>query len=221
MKKEKTKNKKIKKPNKIYAFFYALLARLIRALFRVRVINADNEPTESGFMLVSNHTSGVDPVIICASMKQQICFMGKKELFKIPVVGGFLKSLGGYPIDRGGTDISAIKTTVNMLKEGKCIGMFPQGTRHPGVEPRGTEVKNGVSLIAARSGANILPVCIKTKKNKPKMFRKTYIIIGSPINNQELDFENEKGSAGYHNIAERIFDKVCDLYDTDVENEKK
>ena len=144
MKNKRDKKKKIKKPNKIYAFWYALLAKLIRGLFRIRIINAENEPLEGGFMLVSNHTSALDPVLICASMRQQICFMGKKELFRIPIVGGFLKSLGGYPIDRGGTDISAIKTTVNMLKEGKCVGMFPQGTRHPGEHPRGTEVKNGV-----------------------------------------------------------------------------
>lgn len=215
------KNKKIKKPNRFYAFLYALLAKLIRAIFRIRIIGAENEPTDSGFILVSNHTSGLDPVLVCASMKQQICFMGKKELFKIPIVGGFLKSLGGYPIDRRGADVGAIKTTVNMLKEGKCTGIFPQGTRYPGVHPRGTEVKNGVSLIAARSGADVLPVCIKTKAHKAKFFRKTYIIIGKPIKNQDLNFEEEKGHAGYHNVAERIFNEVCDLYDTDVENAKK
>ena len=54
------------------------------------------------------------------------------------------------------------------------------------------------------------------------MFRKTYIIIGRPIKNKDLDFENEKGSAGYHKISQRIFDEVCDLYDaTDIDNEKK
>ena len=223
MKNKKDKNKKIKKPNRVYAFFYALLAKLIRGLFRIRVINAENEPLEGGFMLVSNHASGFDPVLICASMQQQICFMGKKELFKIPILGGFLKSLGGYPIDRAGADISAIKITVNLLKEGKCVGMFPQGTRHPGKHPRETEVKNGVSLIAARSGADVLPVCIKTQKHKPKLFRRTYIIIGKLIKNEELglNVENEKGNALYHKVAERIFADVCDLCDTEVENAKK
>ena len=216
------KREKSKKTNKFYAVMYVLLAKIIRRLYRIRIIGAENEPTEGGFIVASNHSSGTDPVIICASMKHQICYMGKKELFKIPVVGAFLKSLGGYPIDRKGNDIAAIKSTVNMLKDGKCTGIFPQGTRYPGISPRGTEVKNGVALIAARSGADVLPVCVKTKVNKEKMFRKTYIIIGRPIKNKDLDFENEKGSAGYHKISQRIFDEVCDLYDaTDIDNEKK
>lgn len=212
------KDKKIKKPNRFYAFWYAMLAGLIRALFRVRVINAENEPTDKGFLLISNHTSGFDPVIIGAAMNQQICFMGKKELFKIPLLGGFLRALGSFPVDRKGSDISAIKTMVNMLKEGRCTGLFPQGTRRAGIHPRETEVKTGVSLIAARSGADILPVCIKTKKNKVKFFRKTYLIIGKPISNASLDLENQKGNAGYGAVASKMFEAVCELYDTDVEN---
>lgn len=215
------KDKKIKKPNKFYAFWYAILARLIRALFRVRVIGAENEPTDKGFLLISNHTSGFDPVLLGASMKNQVCFMGKKELFKIPLLGGFIRALGAFPVDRKGSDISAIKTMVNILKEGRCTGLFPQGTRRAGIHPRDTEVKTGVSLIASRSGADILPVCIKTKKNKVKFFRRTYIIIGKPISNAELGLENQKGNAGYAAAANKMFEAVCELYDTDVENAGK
>lgn len=219
---EAKKNVKEKKTNKLYAFLYFLLAKLIRGLYRIRIIGAENEPTEGTFILASNHSSASDPVIVCASMKRQICYMGKKELFKIPVLSALLKSLGGYPIDRKGNDIAAIKTTVNMLKEGNCIGIFPQGTRHPGVSPRGTEVKNGVALIASRSGADVLPVCIKTKANKAKMFRKTYVIIGKPIKNEELGFDHEKGGAGFAHVSERIFDEICKLYEeTDIENAGK
>ena len=219
---EAKKSGKKKKINKLYAVLYVLLAKLIRGLYRIRIIGAENEPTEGAFIVASNHSSASDPVIVCASMNRQICYMGKKELFKIPVLSALLKSLGGYPIDRKGNDIAAIKTTVNMLKEGNCIGIFPQGTRHPGVSPRGTEVKNGVALIASRSGADVLPVCIKTKANKAKMFRKTYIIIGKPIKNEELDFDHEKGGAGFAHASERIFDEICKLYEeTDIENAEK
>ena len=219
---EAKKKEKSKKTNKLYAVLYFLLAKLIRGIYRIRIIGAENEPTDSNFILASNHSSGSDPVIVCASMKHQICYMGKKELFKIPLVGLLLKSLGGYPIDRKGNDISAIKTTVNMIKEGSCVGIFPQGTRYPGVNPRGTEVKTGVALIASRSGADVLPVCIKTKANKAKMFRKTYIIIGKPIKNAELGFDHEKGSAGFSRVSERIFDEICKLYEeTDIENAGK
>ena len=85
-----------------------------------------------------------------------------------------------------------------------------------------TEVKTGVALIASRSGADVLPVCIKTKANKAKMFRKTYIIIGKPIKNAELGFDHEKGSAGFSRVSERIFDEICKLYEeTDIEDAGK
>lgn len=216
---QKKKSQIKKKENRFYSFMYWLLAKIIRKLYRIRIIGAENEPAEPGFIVASNHSSGTDPVLIGAAMKNQICFMGKKELFGIPIVGSFLKSLGGYPIDRKGNDIGALKTTVALLKSGKSIGIFPQGTRHPGVNPRGTEVKSGVALIASRSGADIVPVCVKTKADKAKMFRKTYIIIGKTISNAALGLGSAKGSVGYRNIADSVFDKICDLYDsTDIEN---
>jgi 1-acyl-sn-glycerol-3-phosphate acyltransferase len=154
-------------------------------------------------------------------MKNQIRFMGKKELFKVPVLGAFLRAIGCYPVDRKSSDITALRTTINLLKDNDCVGIFPQGTRQPGVDPSTTSVKNGVGLIAARSGADVLPVCIKTKGGKTRMFRKNYLVIGKLIKNEEFDFENNKGSEGHQRVAERIFDNVCELWaTTDIDNVK-
>lgn len=219
---KKKKRKQKKNKNGFYSFMYRLLSRIIRVLYRIRIIGAENEPKDSGFIVASNHSSGADPVLIGVSMKNQICFMGKKELFKIPVVGTVFKCLGSYPVDRKGNDVGAIRTTVSLLKEGKSIGIFPQGTRYSGVSPRDTEVKSGIALIANRSGADVLPVCIKTKANKARMFAKTYIIIGKVIKHEELGLDKEKGSAGFKNVSESVFERICELYDsTDIENVKK
>ena len=165
------------KEKKTYKFFYWLLAGAARRLYRVRVINANNEPLDTHFIVASNHTAAADGVIICACMKNQVRFMGKKELFKVPVVGAFLIAIGCYPVDRGASDISALRTTINLLKDGDCVGIFPQGTRCPRVDPATTSVKSGVGLIAARSGADVLPVCVKSNVGAVKMFRKNYLII--------------------------------------------
>ncbi len=209
------------KEKKTYKFFYWLLAGMVRKLYRVRVINPNNEPLDTHFIVASNHTAAADGVIICAAMKNQIRFMGKKELFKVPVVGAFLRAIGCYPVDRKSSDISALRNTINLLKDNDCVGIFPQGTRHPKVDPATTTVKNGVGLIAARSGAHVLPVCVKSKVGAVKMFRKNYLIIGELIKNEEFDFENNKGTEGHQKVADKIFAEICKLYaETDIENVK-
>ncbi len=213
--------KKFEKQKKTYKFFYWLLAGGARKLYRVRVINPNNEPLDTNFIVASNHTAAADGVIICACMTNQIRFMGKKELFKVPVVGAFLKAIGCYPVDRKGSDIAALRNTINLLKNGDCTGIFPQGTRCPRVDPASTSVKSGVGLIAARSGADVLPVCVKSKVGAVKMFRKNYLIIGKLIKNEEFDFENNKGNEGQQKAADRIHAEICKLYaETDIENAK-
>ena len=212
---------KFEKQKKTYKFFYWLMAGGARKLYRVRVINSNNEPLDTNFIVASNHTAAADGVIICACMKNQIRFMGKKELFNVPVVGAFLKAIGCYPVDRKGSDIAALRNTINLLKNGDCTGIFPQGTRCPRVDPATTTVKSGVGLIAARSGADVLPVCVKSKVGAVKMFRKNYLIVGNLIKNEEFDFENNKGNDGHQKAADRIHAEICKLYaDTDIENAK-
>lgn len=219
MSENKNKQPNFEKEKRTYRFFYWLLAGVARKLYRVRVINHNNEPLDQHFIVACNHTAAADGIIICASMNNQICFMSKKELFKVPVLGVFLKAIGSYPVDRKSSDITALRNTINLLKDKNCVGIFPQGTRMPRVNPASTEVKNGVGLIAARSGADVLPVCIKSKSGKTQMFRKNYLIIGELIKNEEFDFENNKGSEGHQKVADRIFDEVCKLWvEFDLEN---
>ena len=221
MSENKKNTQGFEKQKKTYKFFYWLLAGAVRRLYRVRVINPNNEPLDTHFIVASNHTAAADGVIICACMKNQIRFMGKKELFKVPVVGAFLKAIGCYPVDRNSSDISALRNTINLLKDNDCVGIFPQGTRCPGVDPATTKVKNGVGLIAARSGAHVLPVCVKSKVGAVKMFRKNYLIIGELIKNEDFDFENNKGTEGHQRVADRIHAEICKLYaETDIENAK-
>ena len=220
-----SKNKKsaqgFEKQKKNYKFFYWLLAGAVRRLYRVRVINPENEPPDTHFILACNHTAAADGVIICAAFKNQVRFMSKKELFKVPVVSAFLRAIGCYPVDRKGSDVSALRNTINLLKDKDCVGIFPQGTRKPGVDPATTTVKNGVGLIAARSGSDVLPVCIKSKKGAVKMFRKNYIVVGKLIKSEDFDFENNKGIEGHQRVADRIFAEICKLYaETDIENAK-
>ncbi len=205
------KQKKQKSGTRLYRVIYAIFAGLVGRIFRIRVIGKEKEPDQGGFLVCANHIAASDAVILCyAFRKHQIHLMAKKELFKIPVLSSLIRLLGAFPIDRGGNDVGAIKKGVNFLKEGKCMGMFPQGHRHPGVEPRSTPLKNGAALISTRAGADIVPVYIARKNNTPKLFRKTYVIIGDPIPFESFGYD-PAASGEYARISEIIFDRICTL----------
>ena len=99
-----------------------------------------------------------------------------------------------------------------MLNDGECVGIFPQGHRNPGMDPRETVVKNGVGMIEARTKSLVFPICIKTKGYKAPLFRRTYVIFGDPIRYEEFNVtESDSSSEKNKKITEYIFDKICDL----------
>ena len=155
---------------------HKILAPMIKFFFRIQAQGLENIPKETPVMFCSNHIAAKDPVMIAAACKRQITFLSKKELFSVPVLGWLIKKLGAVKIDRSGSDVSAIRTSVEVLNNGGALAIFPQGHRYPGVHPATTEKKNGAALIAYRSGADVVPVCIKLKNYKYAFLRKKVIL---------------------------------------------
>ncbi len=135
--------------------------------------------------------------------------MAKKELFKTPL-SPLIKALGAYPVDRGGADVGSIKKTIELIKEGELVGIFPQGHRQGGRDPRQTEVKAGVGMIAYRSAAAVLPVFVENSRMKTGMFRKNHVTFGKCISFEELGFTSG-GQTEYMNASRIIFDKICEI----------
>jgi 1-acyl-sn-glycerol-3-phosphate acyltransferase len=136
--------------------------------------------------------------------------MAKKELFKVPLLNKLVAALGAYPVDRKGADVAAIRKTIRMLENGQCIGIFPQGHRFKGVDPRGTEVKSGLGMIAAKAEANVLPCYIKMKKRKWAPFRRVDVYIGKPIKFEEFNYDPE-AQGEYMRISRYVFDRICEI----------
>ena len=197
--------------SKGYKILYFLLAPFFRFICGVKVVNPQNEP-DSSFFICSNHLSALDPIIIAACLKKhQPRYMGKKSLFKIPVLGWLIKALGAFPVDRS-AGVEGIKKSIELLNADECVGIFPQGHRNPGVDPRETEVKNGAGMIEARTKSLVFPVCIKTKGYKAPLLRRTYVIFGDPIKYEDFKVaESDSSSEKNKKITEYIFDKICDL----------
>jgi 1-acyl-sn-glycerol-3-phosphate acyltransferase len=100
--------------------------------------------------------------------------MAKKEVFKNKLAAFFLKLLGGFPVDRGATDLAAYKRAVGILNEGKALMLFSQGTRMEGFE----NAKNGAAMFALKAGAPIVPAGIKGSYKFRSLIE---IKIGRPI----------------------------------------
>ncbi len=202
--------KKTKKKKSFYMKAHRVLAPPIRFFQRVKAVGLENVPMEGGLMLCPNHIAAKDVILIGAVLKREIRFVAKKELFKIPLLGWFIKKLGAVKLDRGGADVKAIKTTINLAKSGEVVSIFPQGHRNPGVNPIDTQIKNGAGMVAYHSGCDVIPVFIKTKGFKYHFLGKVEIRFGKPIKNSELNFENG-GSEEYKAAAEKIFDEIIEL----------
>ena len=209
----KVKKTKKRNPKGSVSFrvFRVLIAWIIGLIFRIKVVNRQNEPVEGGYIVCANHISATDPIMLCyAFRKHQIRFMAKKELFKIPFVSQLIRMLGAFPIDRGGSDVGAIKNAVNIVDGGCCLGIFPQGHRYPGEDPRSTKAKNGAALISVKASAPVVPAYIWRKGNKGGAFRRTYVIIGEKIDFESFAYDKEaKGE--YNRMTSIIFDRVCTL----------
>jgi 1-acyl-sn-glycerol-3-phosphate acyltransferase len=109
-------------------------------------------------ILVSNHVSYWDPVLIGSALTRQVFFMAKKELFSIPVLGLSLKCWGVFPVDRSRPDRGAIKRGLELLKQGQVIAVFPEGTRSKtgALLPPNT----GVAYFATKTGAPVCPTAV-------------------------------------------------------------
>lgn len=198
------------KKNKTYSTLKKILGGPLRLIFGIKAFGEENVPRDRGVIVCANHTALWDVIVMAVAMDVQVRFMAKKELFSVPVIGWLVKVLGAYPVDRKGGDVAALRKTVSMIGEGNAVGIFPQGTRHPHKNPRDTEVRHGVGLIAYRAKCDVVPVFIKTKGDHVRPFKKTHLYFGEPISYSELGFENG-GKEEYKAAAETIFDRVCTI----------
>ncbi len=192
-----------------YETMYKIFAGPIRLLYRLRAVGVENIP-ETGCILAANHTAFSDVLVLSAAARRQVRYMAKKELFKIPLLAQLITSLGAYPVNRGGADVTSIKRTIRMLQEGELIGIFPQGHRYGRRDPRTTPVKGGIGMIAYHTKACVVPAFVDSARGKTGMFRVNTVYFGEPIPFEELGFVNG-GVKEYQSAAERIFTGVCAL----------
>ena len=165
-----------------YKIFKVLCRFWYGLILRTRVIGAENIPASGAFILAANHVSNWDPPFLGTFIDREICYMGKEELFRNPVMAWVCRSLHVFPVKRGAADKSAIKTAVKLLRDGNCFGIFPEGTRSKTGKLGRAEA--GVSLIAAMTKAPVIPAAIvNTEKifSRAEFLPRLAVVYGTPI----------------------------------------
>lgn len=141
-----------------YTFIQYLFRIIFYTVFRVRIFGREHIPQEGPVILAANHASNIDPPLMASLIKRPVSYMAKSELFENPIFGGLIRRCHAFPVKRGASDRGAIKAAVNILKEGRVFGMFPEGRRSKTGALQKAE--GGVALIAAMTGAPVVPVAI-------------------------------------------------------------
>lgn len=141
-----------------HAFKWSVVAPMLNVYFRGRIYGVENVPQEGRLVVVSNHASDFDPVILSSCVGRPVAYMAKEELFRVPILKQGIQLYGAYPVKRGSADRSAIRAALACLDAGWAAGIFLQGTRTP--DARITEPKLGAALIAAKAKAPLLPVSL-------------------------------------------------------------
>ncbi|MEE0264544.1 MAG: lysophospholipid acyltransferase family protein [Acutalibacteraceae bacterium] len=198
----------------LYNIATAVVTPVISAIYRVKFRNRNNIPKEGAYILISNHLSYLDPLVLgMGQRKRKLRFMAKSELFKNKLFASLITGLGAFPVVRGeGVEQEAISTGEEILRNGGVMTIFFEGKRSKTGEflrPR-----SGAMLIAHQTNTPIVPACITPEKKLMKPFRKTRVTFGEPVTPQELGITT--GSAReLRDASKKVMDMLKEMRETE------
>ncbi len=161
----------------LYGLAKALIRIVGAPLWRLRAYGKQNVPMTGPLIVACNHISNLDPPLLGACCPRRISYMAKRELFEIPVLGPLIAAVGAYPVDREGSARAAIKRSVEILHQGGCIGIFPEGGRNVHGDK---EIRTGVALLASLAKAPVTPAYIDGSANAGHLGQ-IKVVFGKPM----------------------------------------
>ncbi len=164
--------------------------------FNIRCGGRDKVPSSGGGLMLSNHQSNLDPVLVGLCSDRRLNYVARKTLFKFPPFRWLINSLDAISIDREGTGLDGLKETLRRLKRGEIVLLFPEGTRTLDGEVHA--VKPGFCAVARRSGVPILPVALDGAWHAWPRHRKLprpaviHVQFGDPIDPDQIKAMNDE-----------------------------
>ncbi len=200
----------------LYRILWFGFFTIIKIWFRLRVEGRENLP-DGPFILSAVHRSFIDTPIVGMLTNRRLRFMGKENLWDSRLLGGFLTVMGGFPVERGSADRTALRAAEDVLGIGEPLVMFPEGTRQEGPRLNREQLLDGPSFVACRAGVPIVPVGIGgSSRALPLGTRfprpiQVVAVIGDPILPPER-VDGRVPRRAVRELTDQLFAELGDLY---------
>lgn len=209
-------------PKRLWYDFLRVLCRMLTVLvFRIRVRGREHIPSDGGVVVLSNHQSHLDPVLVGLCFDRRLNYLARDTLFGFAPFRWLINSLDAIPLDREGIGLGGLKESLKRLKAGEGLLIFPEGTRTRDGEVG--KIKPGFLALARRSKAALLPVGMEgafdswPRKNLLPQPAIIHIQIGEPLmpaqfadwSDEKLLAEIEARIRQCHSRARELRQRVC------------
>ena len=193
-------------------FWYRLLRIVVNIVARVvlgfKVRGWRVVPKTGPVIVAANHRRFVDPIVVSMATPRWVKWMGKREAVRLRPFAWVLYGIGAFPVDRSGGGRAALRLSLKMLEDGEALGIFPEGGRQKEDFGHATP-KSGVSMLAVRSGAPVVPVFVGNFPSVKGRLRgeRLRVIVGEPF----YPAKETRGSAAYQAFAREVLEKIYAL----------
>jgi 1-acyl-sn-glycerol-3-phosphate acyltransferase len=190
----------------LYWFFYTLSGIIAKTVFSYHAFGRENIIEDGPAIMAANHQSYLDPPLVGITCRKELYFLARKTLFEKKLLGPLISRVNALPVDLSRGDLTAVRTIINLLKDGHRTVIFPEGTRS--VDGKIQPARPGIGMIIAKT---LVPVVLMrifgtfqawTKGGKITPHPVT-VVVGKPMRFTKEDF-NENNRETYQKISERV-----------------
>ncbi|MEM8874864.1 MAG: lysophospholipid acyltransferase family protein [Planctomycetota bacterium] len=191
---EPNENKQLRDPTRrgLYWRVWQVGSKILcKVLFGLRVYEKHHVPDSGGVLFVSNHQSFADPILVAVALKRPVAFLARSGLFKNPIFAWHIRQLCAFPLQEGKSDIGAMKQTIELIRAGWALNIFPEGERTPHGDL--LPAKRGSALVMRKAKCTVIPLVIEgafeayPRTAKFPRFGKVGVLYGPPLKLDDVD----------------------------------
>lgn len=187
----------------VYTLCRGIAAVLYTLFFGAKARGVERFPQDENCIILANHIHALDPVTVARFYKvSEIHFMAKDSLFRNPFLHWLITKLHAFPVNRGATDMGAMRKAMQVVRDGHVLGIFPEGHRQTSEHVE--SIETGVAVIALKTNVPLVPVLITGRYSFRGRLR---VVVGDPIPMDDLR-ESASSASAPEELKRRIIDAL-------------